>query len=66
MKRWISQERILHWFWDISVNDILVNRKLENDDELVEWCWQHNCKIHNTYIICPNKETFIMFGLRWT
>ena len=64
MKTWTSQENILHWFWNKSIYDEY--RVLEFDDELVEWCWQHNCTVHSDYIVCPNKETFILFGLRWS
>lgn len=62
-KRWVPQQYILHWFWDRTSLESL--HELEYDDELVEWCWQNNCRIESRYVVCPDEETFTMFALKW-
>jgi len=65
-KKWVSQHHILHWFWDRSTNELLSEHRLEHDDELVEWCWQNDCRMEEMYIVCPDMDTYIMFALRWS
>lgn len=65
VKRWVAQPAILTFFWDRTTNDKMADRQLEYDDELVEWCWQHNCTIDQTWIQCPDHATFTAFALRW-
>lgn len=64
-KKWVGQKHILHWFWARTTDDLLAERTLQNDDILVEWCWQNNCEIEQEWVKCPDKDTFILFGLTW-
>ena len=62
-KRWVAQPDILHWFWDRGFYDGA--RSLEEDDELVEWCWQNDCEMGLAWVRCPNQEVYTMFALRY-
>jgi len=64
-KRWVGQPHILHWFWRQTGADMIADRKLRHDDELVNWCWQHNCIMHDRYIVCPDSKTYLLFALKW-
>ncbi len=64
-KRWVGQQQILHWFWRRNGEDLVSDRKLEHDEELVEWCWQNNCEIEGAWIRCPNEEVYMLFALKW-
>lgn len=65
-KRWVPQQHILHWFWRRNGEDLVADRKLEHDDELVEWCSRYGCRIENAYVVCPDENTFLLFGLTWS
>jgi hypothetical protein len=64
-KRWVGQQQILQWFWRKTGEDLVSNRKLEQDEELVEWCRQNDCEIGSAWIQCPNEEVYTMFAMRW-
>lgn len=65
-KRWVGQQHILHWFWRRNGLDVMEDRKLEQDDELITWCYQHGCAVHDHYIVCPDSQTYLLFSLRWS
>jgi hypothetical protein len=65
-RKWEYQPHIRTFFWDRGTTDRMLNRLLEDDDEFVEWCWQHDCNVHHTWVECPDDETVTMFVLRWS
>jgi len=65
-RRWVYQPHIHTFFWDRSAYDRMFNRMLEDDDEFVEWCWQHDCNIHHTWVEVPDEKTVTLFMLKWT
>ena len=66
MKRtWEYSPAIRTFFWNRTTYDRMLDRKLEADDEFVEWCWQHDCNIHETWVECPDEATATLFMLKW-
>ena len=66
MKReWVYQPHIRTFFWVRNTNDRMFNRKLENDKEFADWCWEHDCNIHDSWVEIPDEDTVTMFILRW-
>jgi hypothetical protein len=64
-RKWVGHKKILTWFWDRSVSDRILNKKLENDEELMRWCYENDCGVEKTWVQCPDEETYLMFRLRW-
>lgn len=64
-KKWTYQHHIRPFFWDRSTYDRMLDRKLDSDDEFVEWCWQHDCNIHGCWVECPDDEAALLFTMRW-
>lgn len=67
-KTFLPDPDILRFWWVRTQNDYMAERTLEGDDELVEWCYQHNCTIHDdplAFIKCYDKKTFALFKMFW-
>ena len=65
MKRWRGHEHTLHWYWMRTASDVIACRRLENDDDLLTWCYQHACTVHRDHVVCPNSQIYLLFALRW-
>lgn len=65
-RRWEYSPAIRTFFWERTTSDRLVDRKLEDDDDFVEWCWQHDCNVHETWVELPDEKTASLFLLRWS
>lgn len=65
-RHWEYDPKIKTFFWIRSTYDMMLDRRLENDDELVEWCWKYDCNMHENMIEMPDERTASLFLLRWT
>ena len=65
IRKWVYQPNIKTFFWDRGFYDRMVDRTLEADDDFVEWCWQNDCNIDNTWVEVPDERTATLFMLKW-
>jgi len=63
---WEYRPAIRTFFWERESYLRMFNRKLEDDEEFIEWCWQNDCNVYETWVECPDDETATMFALRWS
>ena len=55
----------LCFYWERGTYDRMLNRKLEDDDEFYNWCFQNSIQVHHDWVECPDDETVLLFALRW-
>ena len=55
----------LCFYWERGTYDRMLNRKLEDDDEFYNWCFQNSIQVHHDWVECPDDETVLLFELRW-
>ena len=65
-RHWEYDPNIKTFFWIRSTYDRMLDRRLENDDELVEWCAENNCETKGMTVTLPDEESITLFTLRWT
>lgn len=64
-RQWIYEPDIRTFFWVRNGNDIVSDKTLESDDDFVSWCFQSNCEIEESWVICKDDAAVMLFMLKW-
>ena len=66
-ERFIVAERILTADLTDNIVVVMTDYKFwaKYADECIEWCQQYNCEIKGMTIEIPDKDTLLLFRLRW-
>jgi hypothetical protein len=65
-RKWtINYPTKLCFYWERGTYDRMLNRKLEDDDEFYNWCYQNYIQVHHEWVECPDEATMTLFVLKW-
>jgi hypothetical protein len=65
-RKWVYHPYIRTFFWDRDHYKLIAGYKgLDHDKDLAAWCKEYNCKLHRSWVECPDDETVLLFGIRW-
>jgi len=65
-RKWaINYPTKLYFYWERGTYDRMLNRKLEDDEDFYNWCYQNYIQVHHEWVECPDEATMTLFVLKW-